>query len=62
MIDNKVKLANPCRGIYLPPATIERADTLDRAAGLSRSRLVRILIESAASVTAPAVVLTEKSA
>ena len=46
MIDNQVK-PNTCKGIYLPLAVIERADAMARAAGCSRSRLVRILIESA---------------
>ena len=33
------------RGVYLPPATVERADRLARMAGVSRSRLIRELIE-----------------
>ena len=38
------------RGVYLPPDTAAKADTLARQAGVSRSRLIRALIERTASV------------
>lgn len=50
------------RGVYLPPDTAAKADALARQAGVSRSHLIRHLIESTVAVRPLAVELVTATA